>query len=292
MSGAVDLSGLAQPPRAQGQQPAAGGALRPVVEVTEADFEAEVLQRSSQVPVIVSLGAAEYPESVQLDTVLEGAAQAAGGRWVLAKVDLRTAPRIAQAFGVQQVPTVIAVAAGQPVDAFAGVISPDEFDQWIAAVFQASEGRLSGAPEDASEPAEPERDSRLVAAEDLIDAGDLQGAVDAYEQILVEEPGHSDARAAVGQLRFLQRAQNVPEDVTAAADASPGDVDLQLQAADAHLLAQQPDAAFDRLIAVVRSGDPDAKATARTRLLELLELFDSADEHVVRARRNLASALY
>lgn len=291
VSGAVDLAGLAQPQRSPQEQPPAGpGGIRPVVAVTEPDFEAEVLQRSMQVPVVVSIGAAEYPQSVQLDEMMQRAASAAGGRWVLATVDLRAAPRIAQAFGVQSVPTVLAVAAGRPVDAFAGVISEEEFGRWISEILSMTEGQLSGPPP--AEGEEPARDPRLEAAEARMDAGDLSGAIEAYEQILAEEPGHAEAQAAVRQLRFLARAQEVPADAVAAADAAPGDVDLALRAADAELLAQRPDAAFDRLIALVRTGDADAKSAARARLLELLELFDPAEEHVIRARRNLANALY
>ncbi|QDQ99272.1 tetratricopeptide repeat protein [Tomitella fengzijianii] len=291
MSGAVDLAGLAQPQRPPQEQPPAGpGGIRPVVAVGEADFEAEVLQRSMQVPVIVSIGAAEYPQSVQLDATLESAAVAAAGRWVLATVDIHNAPRIAQAFGVQSVPTVLAVAAGRPVDAFAGVISEAELDQWISGILDATAGQLSGPPP--AEGEEPARDPRLVAAEDLMDAGDLPGSIQAYENILAEEPGNEEAGAAVRQLRFLVRAQDVPGDAVDAADAAPGDVDKQLRAADAQLLAQQPDAAFGRLIAVVRTGAPEDKATARARLLELFDLFDPAEEHVIRARRDLANALY
>lgn len=292
MSGAVDLSGLAQASRdqQQGGRPSGAGGIRPVVAVSEADFEAEVLQRSMQVPVVVSIGSAEYQQCAELDAVLEKAANAAGGQWVLAKVDMRSAPRIAQAFGVQSVPTVIAVAAGRPVDAFAGTISEDEFAQWMDAVLRASEGQVSGAPP--AEEQAPERDPRLTAAEECVDAGDLQGGIDAYEGILAQEPEHSEAKAAVEQLRFLQRAQAVPEGTVAAADADPSDVDLQLQAADAELLAQRADAAFDRLVGVVRSGGAEAKNTARSRLLELLGLFDPTEEHVIRARGKLANALH
>src|SRR5699024_6847750 len=270
MSGAVDLSGLAQPPRrSAAEAPAGSGGVRPAVAVGAAASEAEVLQRSMQVPVVASIGASDCPQSVQVDAALEKAAVAAGGRWVLATVDIRTAPRIAQAFGVQSVPTVLAVAAGRPVDAFAGMISEAELDEWITAVLNATEGQLSGAPAPDGEPEEPQRDPRLVAAEELMDSGDLAGSIDAYERILTEEPGNTEAAAAVRQLRFLVRAQEVPDDAVAEADAAPADVELQLRAADAQLLGQQPDAAFDRLIALVRTGDPDTKKTARTRLLEL-----------------------
>lgn len=298
MSSAFDLSALApRPPRpgnaapgSAGPRPAGPNGLAPVVQIDEANFEAEVVLRSQQVPVIVSLGTPDYPQCVAFDEILERAALAAGGAWVLAKVDVGLHPQIAQAFGVQSVPTVIAMAAGQPLDSQQGVLSEEELAQWLAAIENAVAGRLSGPPP--PEGAEPAQDPRLVAAEAMLDEGDLAGGIAAYELILQTEPNHPEALPAVRQLRFLQRAQAVPEGAVAAADADLGDVDAQLRAADVELLAQQPDASFDRLIAVIRSGDADQKATARARLFELFELFDPAEPFIITARRNLANALY
>lgn len=291
MAGAVDLSGLRDRPQTDpAAEPGPGGAPAAVVQVTEPDFEPLVLVRSQQVPVVVLLTVPGHPQCVQLEQLLTDRANADGGRWVLAIVDVNTAPRIAQAFQAQAVPMVIAVAAGQPIDAFTGLISEDELTQWLTAIEDAVAGKLSGAPE--AEQAEPERDPRLVAAEQMAQEGDLDGAVAAYEAILHSEPDHPEAGPAVRQIRFLARAQQVPETAVGAADADRDDVAAQLDAADVELLGQRPEAAFARLIGVIRSGDAEAKKTARARLLELLELFDPAEEFVIAARRDLANALF
>lgn len=295
MSSAFDLSALApRPPRPGAAAPTAApvgpNGLAPVVQIDEANFETEVVLRSQQVPVIVSLGTPDYPQCVAFDEILERAAIADGGAWVLAKVDVGLYPQIAQAFGVQSVPMVIAMAGGAPLDSQQGAFSEQELAQWLSAIETATAGKLTGPPLPEGE--EPAADPRLVAAEVLLDEGDLDGGIAAYELILQSEPNHPEALPAVRQLRFLKRAQAVPEGAVAAADANPGDVDAQLNAADVELLAQQPDASFNRLVSVIRTGDPEAKATARARLLELLELFDPAEPFVITARRNLANALY
>ena len=94
----------APPPPPPSGDGAAPGGLAPVIDVTEATFEAEVLQRSMQVPVIVDLWATWCQPCKQLSPVLEKLAHESGGTWVLAKVDVDANPRIAQAFGVQSVP--------------------------------------------------------------------------------------------------------------------------------------------------------------------------------------------
>ena len=111
MAGAVDLSALKQRPAA----PAEGGAGgKPNgVEITEANLEDEVLVRSSQMPVVVLLWSPRSDASAQLGNALAELAQADGGKWSLATVNVDAVPRVAQMFGVQAVPTVVALAAGR-----------------------------------------------------------------------------------------------------------------------------------------------------------------------------------
>lgn len=124
MSGAVDLSAFKEratappPPRNTSGDGAVSAVSGAVIEVTEENFESEVLLKSSQVPVIVNIGGRAYEPSVVFTEVLESFAARAGGKWILANVDVDVSPRIAQAFGVQSVPTVVAVAAGQPLADF------------------------------------------------------------------------------------------------------------------------------------------------------------------------------
>lgn len=299
MSGAVDLSALKErasappPPGAQSADGAApsGTGLAPVVDATEATFESEILERSQQVVVLVELWAAWSEPCTQLSTVLERLAVADGGTWVLAKVDVDANPRIAQAFGVQSIPTVVAVAAGQPLADFQGVQPEENIREWLGAIHQAVAGKLSGPPSSANGGDTPE-DPRFVAAEQALEEGDLGGAEDVFQRILEAEPDNKQALGAVRQVRFLIRVRSLASDAVARADAEPDNVDAQLDAADAELYSQQPEAGFGRLIGVVARSAGDDKTRARTRLLELFELFDPAEPVVMAARRKLASALY
>ncbi|CQA12341.1 Conserved hypothetical protein thioredoxin-like [Mycobacteroides abscessus] len=94
------------------------------------------------------------------------------------------------------------------------------------------------------------------------------------------------------QITFLIRATGQPQDAVLAANAAPGDIDAGLAAADVEVLSQQPDSAFDRLVALVRGTSDDDRAKVRARLLELFELFDPADPAVIAGRRKLANALF
>ncbi|MEU4343241.1 tetratricopeptide repeat protein [Nocardia sp. NPDC023852] len=283
MSGAVDLSSLKQPAAGAG---GAGGAAGDY-SVTEADFETKVLRRSTQVPVVVVLYSQRSPGSIELVRTLERLVAADGGTWDLATVEAEANMRIAQALRVQGIPTVIAIAGGQPLADFEGAQPEQQVRQWLNAVVDAVAGKL----ESNGEP-QPAEDPRFTAAEAALEQGDLAGAEAAYEAILAAEPANEEAKAALRQLRFLGRAQEIPASAIATSDADPSNVDAALDAADLELFHQRPEAAFDRLIAVVRRTAGDERTKARTRLLELFELFDQAEPFVVAARRKLAAALY
>ncbi|MFD3431055.1 tetratricopeptide repeat protein [Nocardia fluminea] len=289
MSGAVDLSALKQPPAAPG-----GAAAAPASgnhSVTEADFEAKVIRRSTQVPVVVALFSQRSAGSVELVRTLERFNAEDRGAWDLAVIEAEANMNIVQALRVQGIPTVIAVAGGQPLADFEGAQPDPQVRQWLDAVIDATAGKLEGDPDAAA--AEPEvEDPRFVAAEDKLSEGDFAGAEAAYEAIIAEEPGNEEAKAALRQLRFLTRAQQLDPAVVATADADPANLEAALDAADIEMFEQRPEAAFERLIAVVKRTAGDDRTKARTRLLELFELFDPAEPFVIAARRKLAAALY
>ncbi|PSR60365.1 co-chaperone YbbN [Nocardia sp. MDA0666] len=282
MAGAVDLSALKQPAATDVPGDHA---------VTEADFETKVLRRSLEVPVVVVLYSQRSPGSVELVKLFERLVGSAGGSWELATIEAEPNMRIAQAFGVQGIPTVIAVAAGQPLADFQGSQPEEQVKQWLAAVVDAVRGKLPGAGDDQDQAPAPE-DPRFVAAEEALDRGDIAGAEAAYEAILAAEPANEEAKAALRQVRFFGRARELPADAIAVADADPGNIDAAFTAADAELFNQQREAAFDRLIGLIKRTAGDDRNRVRTRLVELFELFDTADPVVVAARRKLATALY
>ncbi|MCB0926807.1 tetratricopeptide repeat protein [Mycolicibacterium insubricum] len=291
MAGAVDLSGLkqraTQPPAPQtGEDTAAG--LGAAVAVTEANFEPDVLVRSNQVPVVVLLWSPRSDAAIALAEALGALVTADGGRWSLALVNVDTTPRVAQAFGVQAIPTVVALAGGQPIASFQGTQPVAELRKWVDALLEATAGKLPGAAG-----AEPEQvDPAVAAARDQLDAGEFLAARASYQAILDADPNHAEAKAAIRQVDWLIRASAADPDVIATADADPGDLEAALTAADVQLLSQDAAGAFGRLIAAVKRTAGDDRARVKARLLELFELFDPADPDVIRARRDLASALY
>jgi putative thioredoxin len=287
MAGAVDLSALKQPPPSRDGAAAAPGG----VEVTEANFEAEVLVRSSQVPVVVLLWSPRSEASAQLGDALAQLADADGGKWSLATVNVDAVPRVAQMFGVQAVPTVVALAAGQPLSSFQGPQPPEQLRKWVDSLLNATAGKLGDAGDGGDE--EPEHvDPELAQARAHLDAGDFDAALTAYQALLDANPNDPEAKGAVRQIGFLQRATAHRPDAVAVADAAPDDIDAAFAAADVDVLQQNVAAAFDRLIALIKRTTDDERTKVRTRLIELFDLFDPADPEVIAGRRNLANALY
>jgi putative thioredoxin len=291
MTGAVDLSGLKQ--RAQQEASTSGptgpGAEPGGMEITEANFEEEVIVRSDEVPVVVALWSPRSDACVELVDALSGLAAADNGKWSLATVNVDAAPRVARIFGVDAVPTVVALAAGQPISSFQGVQPADQLRRWLDSLLSATDGKLKGSGDSVDS---AEVDPELARAREELEAGDFAAAKQSYQAVLEANPGSVEAKGAIRQIDFLSRATEQRPDAVAVADAAPGDIAAAFAAADVQILNQEVSAAFERLITLVRSTSGDERTSVRTRLIELFELFDPADPEVVAGRRNLANALY
>lgn len=289
--GAVDLGALAQ--QAEARREMEGTAFQPFVTVTDKDVEALAFERSMQVPVVLVVGSARSAESESLKANLEQLAQGQRG-FAVAYLDADASPQLAQVLGVRAVPTAVALAAGRPVTSFEGDQPVDQLRQWLDALVSQLGPQLEGLGADADSQTEPEAaDPRVDAAEAALAAGDYDAATAVYDQILADSSASPElaaevkqAKAMVAVIKRLDPANREGDPVREAAE-DPGNVDKQLAAADAEVVAGAPERAFDRLIALAKTS-PEAKA----RLLELFSLYDAADPHVLRARTQLASALF
>lgn len=301
MAGAVDLAAVkarteAAARAAEAPAPAPGAY---VIDVSEATFQSDVLDRSFQVPVLLDLWADWCQPCKQLSPILERLAEAAAGTWVLAKVDVDANPRISQALQVQSIPSVFAVIGGQLIPGFQGALPEAQVREFVDAVLQAGrEAGLSGAnaapqaPVAEAEPAAEPEDPRFAAAEQALEAGDYDLAAQRYQGILDQEPANSEATFALAQVQLLKRAESVDAAAAQRADSAPDDIEAQLAAADLAFVNNDIDGALDRLLATVTRTSGDDRERVRTRLLEFFDLLGPDDPRVPAARRQLARALF
>lgn len=321
LRGAVDLSALKRspaPPRGSSAGTAAGDPAAGAGEATaEAGSEAagvvvtgsdatfqDVVNASLRYPVVVVLWSSRLAESGDFVKVMAGLAMSNGGRFQLVSVDVDENPGLLRALQVQQVPMTIALLQGRPLPLFVGALLPQEVQPILDELLQVAvqngvTGRVSATPtadtaaEGEQADAEPELPPHIAKAFDAIEAGDFDGAAQAYEDALKENPADAEAKAGLAQVRLLKRTEGVDTAAArAAAAANPADIDAQIQAADLDVLGGHVEDAFRRLIETVRATTADERNRVREHLLELFEIVGPSDERVVAARRSLMSALF
>jgi putative thioredoxin len=246
-----------------------------VRDVTEDTFQADVLDRSHDVPVVVDFWASWCAPCRALGPVLERLAEESDGAWELAKVDTDANPYLAQAAGIQGIPAVKAFRGGVQVAEFVGALPERQVRQWLAQLGPTA-GELA-----AGEGARAEA------------AGDLQAAGDAYRRALREEPGNAEARAGLARVELALRTSSVDEEgARRRLDHNPQDVDALLALSDALLGRDEVDEAFDRLLTAVRSTSGDERERVRRRFVDALDALGAGHPRVQTARRALTNALF
>lgn len=287
--GAVDLSALKQRAEASASaNPQGAGDGGYVADITDVQQLQEYLQASMQHVVVLEFHSSRAQGGAELSRTLSDLANSASGKWLLVRIDCDQHAQIAQQLGVQAIPTVMALIGGQPMQLFQGVQPAEAVQQVMEQVLQAAVANgivghakpvaAAGGDEDAADP-------RFAAADDALERGDYAAAVAEFDKLLAETPGDAEASAGRAQAALLQRQ-------TEAAEAEPGSIEAEFAAADGDLLRGDAEAAFARLIQLIRSTTGDERDRVRVRLLELFETRGNADPAVLKARRDLTSALF
>jgi putative thioredoxin len=290
-------------------------------DVTEADFEAAVLEPSMQVPVLLDCWAPWCGPCRSLGPVLEKLVQAYGGRFLLAKLNTDEAPQISAALQIRSIPLVVLFIGGRPVDQFTGALPEGQIRAFLdkhlpAGVAGGAEGaegaegvsvdalraQAAEAPDHetalgllsqalALEPEHPE--ANLDMAEHLIALREYDQALGLLDTLpaTATGPRHTALRA-----RIELAANQPPGDATALAariQANPKDFEARFQLAALQAWAGDFGAAFEQLLDVVMRDKAEGKPDREKARLQLIAWFEVCPDPVAvsKGRRYLGMYL-
>lgn len=297
----------------QGNAAPAGDLIK---DVTEADFMAEVVEASKEVPVIVDFWAPWCGPCKTLGPQLESAVNAAGGAVRMAKVDVDQNQMIAGQLRVQSIPTVYVFWQGQPVDGFQGAVPKSEVDAFVKraadlagdggegladAIAAAEEMLDEGAFDDAAQtfaaileedPANPEAYGGLVRS--YIAAGDLDQAEATLNGAPAEITQSAPLEAAHAALELAKQAANAGPvaELQAKVDADPADLQARFDLATAQHAAGQVQEAVDNLLEIFRRDREWNGGQAKQQLFTIFDALKPNDPVVLNGRRKLSSMIF
>jgi putative thioredoxin len=277
---AFDLSSLTKP-KADPDLPLPG------LEVTVENLNSNILPLSLVRPVIVLMWSPRSAESQAMITTLGKLEQVYEAKWSLARVNIDTHPEIAQAFQTKNVPYAVAIIAEQMVPLFEQAYPEAQVRLVIDKVLALS--AQQGIGEAPVEQMEPEEEEAMKALE----SGEFAHAEAAYKKWLSRKPNENLAKLGLAQTQLLIRTEGLDlNQVIEESTKSPTDIDLQLRAADIEIVNGGVEAAFSRLLNLVKATQGDDKNKVKNHLLNLFALVDQSDPRLISARKELASSIF
>ena len=277
---AVDLSSLGKP-KSVPTGPTPG------IAVTAENLTTEFLPLSKTRAVILFCWSVRSAESVEMLTVMGQLEASYKGSWRLGHVDIDAQPQVAKALQTQKIPYAVALINEQIVPLFEQPYPEAQIRLVLDKVLVlAAEQGVGDAPVEIIEPEEEE-------AVTALEAGDFATAEVAYKKLLARKPADSFAKLGLAQTQLLIRTDGLVLDaVIKEATNNPQDLSLQLRAADMEIVNGGVEAAFTRLLDVVKGSTGDERNKAKEHLLSLFALVDPADPRLTAARSALANALF
>ena len=288
-----------------------------IKEVSEATFMQDVVEASKERPVIVDFWAPWCGPCKTLGPQLEEAVKAANGAVTMAKVNVDENQAIAGQMQVQSIPTVFAFSNGQPVDGFQGAVSASEIKAFVDRVVAANGGGVESG-----------LDSAVASAEQMLDDGEFEAAIETFSAILEEDAnniksyiGLMKCHIALGDLDQAEAILNgIPLEISQspeieavhaqielakqARDAgpinelallvekNPDDNDARFKFAQALHGAGQVEDAVEQLLELFKRDREWNDGAAKGQLFTIFEALEPNNEIVLNGRRKLSSLIF
>ena len=278
---AFDLSSLKKP--AADQLPTVG------IPVTQENLVTDFVSKSKEKVVVLLAWSTRSSQSKEILEILGKLEAADKAAWLLGTVDVDSQPQVAQALQIKSVPVAIAIVAEQLLPLFESVPPADQVRLVINKLLElASQKGVGSAPEGPTEiPMEAEEEAAYAAME----KGDYKAAKLSYEAWLKRKPNEQVAIVGLAQVNLMIRIDGL-DPVLTLQNAKADDLTSQLMCADIQIASGDLSGAFDRLLAVIKSNTGDQRDKAKAHLISLFNLVDPTDPRLVKARSELASALF
>ena len=279
---AFDLSTLKKP-TGEAVTPTHGKA------VTQENLVSDFVAKSKESVVILLAWSARSAQAKEILETLGKLEIADKNAWLLGVVDVDTQPQVAQALQIKSVPVAIAIIGEQLLPLFESVPPADQVRLVINKLLElAAQKGVGSAPEGPTEiPMEPEEEAAYAAMEN----GDYKAAKLSYEAWLKRKPNEQVAVVGLSQVNLMLRIEGL-DPVLTLKNAKDEDLTSQLMCADIQVASGDYEAAFDRLLKVIKSMAGEDRDKAKNHLISLFNLVDPADPRLIKARAALASALF
>ena len=261
----------------------------PGIAVTQENLVSDFVSKSKEQVVVLLCWSPRSAQSKEILDILGKLESADKGAWLLGTVDVDSQPQVAQALQVKAVPIAIAIVAEQLLPLFESVPQIDQVRLVINKLLElASQKGVGQAPEVLAEiPLEPEEQAAYAALE----KSDFKAAKIAYESWLKRKPNEPVAVIGLAQVNLMLRVEGLDPELTLKS-AKSDDLTSQLMCADIEIATGNNEAAFTRLLNVIRSFSGDEKEKAKLHLIQLFNLVNPSDPSLLKARNELASLLF
>lgn len=257
--------------------------------VTQENLVADFVSKSKEKVIILLCWSPRSGQSKEILEILGKLEQADKDAWLLGTVDVDAQPQVAAALQIKSVPVAIAIIAEQLMPLFESVPPADQVRLVINKLLElASQKGVGSAPEG---PTEIPMEAEEVAAYAAMEKGDYKAAKISYEAWLKRKPNEQVAVIGLAQVNLMLRIEGL-DPVLTLKNAKDNDLTSQLMCADIEIASGNYEAAFDRLLRAVKAFSADDRDKVKAHLISLFNLVDPTDPRLIKARGQLASALF